>query len=335
MSDRKIDLKNPWAAGLLAWLVPGAGHWYQRRYFKAAIYSVCILGTFLYGMALGEWRPVHWTEMKGGQRSRKWLSFAAQSGVGTAGVIGYLQSNRAHSPENNPTIINGARLFPTEDADRIPSIPLKKPIDAPFEGRLQGEGQIPTGSLTGRVQIEPQNQSFIGTFDGTVTTDAGEERSIQLKLGVALYVDRPILGSPHRQLKAAVVDDDRFPIAEITGRVPRSAVNWVAAPLDEPTLTELNLRLNKRYEMALVFTWIAGLLNVLAIWDAVQGPAYGFGDEPPPEKDPKDKKGDSEKSDSKETSAAAETPEPDEGETSDEKTHAPETVEAAPASKEK
>ena len=31
--------------------------------------------------------------------------------------------------------------------------------------------------------------------------------------------------------------------------------------------------------MAMVFTWIAGLLNILAIWDAVEGPAFGYGDE--------------------------------------------------------
>ena len=44
-------------------------------------------------------------------------------------------------------------------------------------------------------------------------------------------------------------------------------------------LQGLNGRLTKRFGMALVFTWIAGLLNILAIWDAVQGPAYGYDDE--------------------------------------------------------
>jgi hypothetical protein len=33
--------------------------------------------------------------------------------------------------------------------------------------------------------------------------------------------------------------------------------------------------------MALVFTWVAGLLNLLAIWDAADGPAYAYGDEKP------------------------------------------------------
>lgn len=42
----------------------------------------------------------------------------------------------------------------------------------------------------------------------------------------------------------------------------------------------MNRRLGgKRYEIALLFTWVAGLLNLLAIWDAYEGPAYGYGDE--------------------------------------------------------
>ena len=36
-----------------------------------------------------------------------------------------------------------------------------------------------------------------------------------------------------------------------------------------------------------MFTWIAGLLNLMAIWDAYDGPAYGYGDEEPEdEEDP-------------------------------------------------
>ena len=41
----------------------------------------------------------------------------------------------------------------------------------------------------------------------------------------------------------------------------------------------MNRRLGRSYEIALLFTWVAGLLNLLAIWDAYEGPAYGYGDE--------------------------------------------------------
>jgi hypothetical protein len=53
-----IDLKNPGWAALLAWLLPGAGHLYQGRTAKGLIFLVCILGTFLYGLYLGQGRTV-------------------------------------------------------------------------------------------------------------------------------------------------------------------------------------------------------------------------------------------------------------------------------------
>ena len=37
--------------------------------------------------------------------------------------------------------------------------------------------------------------------------------------------------------------------------------------------------MGKFFELAKIFTWIAGLLNILAVWDAFEGPAYGYGDE--------------------------------------------------------
>ncbi len=48
----KLELKDPYIAGWLAWLVPGLGHLYQGRKAKALLYAVCILGLFFFGAAL-------------------------------------------------------------------------------------------------------------------------------------------------------------------------------------------------------------------------------------------------------------------------------------------
>ena len=48
-----IELKDPFVAGVLAWLVPGLGHFYQGRNAKGALFLICILGTFVYGLYLG------------------------------------------------------------------------------------------------------------------------------------------------------------------------------------------------------------------------------------------------------------------------------------------
>jgi TM2 domain-containing membrane protein YozV len=54
-----IDLRDPYFAGLLAWLIPGAGHFYQRRYAKGILFLVCILGTFFFGFILGGQKVVY------------------------------------------------------------------------------------------------------------------------------------------------------------------------------------------------------------------------------------------------------------------------------------
>lgn len=60
----QLTLKDPAWAALLGWLWPGAGHIYQKRYAKGALFMICILSTYFYGLALGDghvvyasWRP--------------------------------------------------------------------------------------------------------------------------------------------------------------------------------------------------------------------------------------------------------------------------------------
>ena len=60
MTEPTVNLKNRHLAALLAWMVPGLGHIYQGRTAKGILYAVCILGLFLAGLAMGEWRIVYW-----------------------------------------------------------------------------------------------------------------------------------------------------------------------------------------------------------------------------------------------------------------------------------
>lgn len=301
MTDRKIDLKNQWAAGILAWLIPGAGHAYQKRYFKSAVYFICIFGTFLFGMQMGEWRALHWTEWNEIQLPKRNWGFLLQAGNGAPAVFAFLQTRRASAQENQPTDINTEELWkplrlrsPRQneiERSNYPSNPLPAPVEGEFTGvlaDLKQDGGTTVGRLTGTVHLEPTARSYQGTFEGTLTLDSGETKSVSYQLGHALHMDRRIEADPRRRVVAHVLSNDNPDLA-IDGSIPRSFVNWFATPPNQAVLADLHLRLNKRYEMAIVFTWIAGLLNILAIWDAVQGPAYGFGDEPPEEDDPKKK----------------------------------------------
>ena len=54
-----VDLRDPFWAAFLAWLWPGAGHFYQRRFAKGFLFMICVLGTFFYGLGLGRGRVVY------------------------------------------------------------------------------------------------------------------------------------------------------------------------------------------------------------------------------------------------------------------------------------
>ncbi len=54
-----VELRDPYWAAFLAWLVPGAGHVYQRRYAKGLLFMVCVLTTFFVGLGLGRGRCVY------------------------------------------------------------------------------------------------------------------------------------------------------------------------------------------------------------------------------------------------------------------------------------
>ena len=90
-----IDLRNLFIAGLLAWLVPGLGHCYQRRYHKALIFFLCIVPTFVVGCALasspevGIARNVYWS-MRWGKDMRLW--WAVQAHIGIAAIPSGMQA---------------------------------------------------------------------------------------------------------------------------------------------------------------------------------------------------------------------------------------------------
>jgi len=51
--------KDPFVAALLAWLVPGAGHFYLGRKGKALLFLVLITSSFFYGMWLANFKNVY------------------------------------------------------------------------------------------------------------------------------------------------------------------------------------------------------------------------------------------------------------------------------------
>lgn len=97
----EIDLRDPSFAAILAWLIPGAGHLYQRRMGKGLLFMVCILSTYFFGLALGEGKVVYasWNQV-----DRRW-QYPLQLGVGLPALPAIVQ-NMVVS-RGNPPILGG------------------------------------------------------------------------------------------------------------------------------------------------------------------------------------------------------------------------------------
>ena len=158
----EIDLRDPAVAGVLAWLWPGLGHFYQRRRAKGMLFMVCILGIYFFGLTLGEGKVVYanWN-----QEEHRW-QYALQLGVGLPAA---------------PAIVQ--------------AIAVKRRDGKPIGG----------------------------------------------------YVMAPPRSSLH-----------------VNPREAEAVAN---------TLPEWHKRLNIRFELGTLYTMVAGLLNILAIYDAIAGPA--------------------------------------------------------------
>ncbi len=104
--ELEIDLRDPVIAAFLAWLVPGLGHFYQRRYAKAVLFSVCILGTFLFGLYLGSDPEIGWGRVvyMSWRPLDKRYAYLAQAFVGAPAFPAILQAVRVKN--GKPPVLN-------------------------------------------------------------------------------------------------------------------------------------------------------------------------------------------------------------------------------------
>ena len=89
VDGQSIDLRNRTLAAFLAWVLPGAGHWYQGRKSKAVLFSTTILLTYFVGFAIGGGHVVYASWVPGDKR---W-HYVCQFGAGAVTLRALLQSN--------------------------------------------------------------------------------------------------------------------------------------------------------------------------------------------------------------------------------------------------
>lgn len=260
----QIQLRDPRIAAILAFLVPGLGHFYQRRIFKGVLYSMCILGTFFTGMYLSDWTVVY---INWGKKDRI-IPQACQVWNGLAFLPAVIQARRVEKIVD-PRILNepAAGHFTGKLSDVTSSVELD-------------------GSVAGALQIEPKGSGFARGFSGTFKGLLAGKHPIQGKVHGG-SIDPKIAPFRERRLSfdlQGTIDldgqDEKFD-GSVSGGLQRSIANWYAAPLHDdkrinsPTDLEMaNNELGRYFELGTLYTMIAGLLNVLAIYDAYEGPAY-------------------------------------------------------------
>lgn len=277
MKDSRVRLKNPVLAGILAFLVPGAGHWYQGRRFKATVYSFCILTLFIWGLILGNGQPVYSQLVSRTGPESPQLDRVTPP---TRFSYGYVAQFLTGIPAL-PSLVQEMRF--RREVVRIDF--LEAPIESSFQGVLRYEGNDgPVVRLVqGPVSLAPSNPAGGTLVSGTLTVKSENGEEEVFELGGRIAIGRQIFGSPLRSIACLVItrNGESIPGAtgSIEGTIHRSFVNWYQAPRDSGELDRLHGELSRRFDIASVFTWIAGLLNLLAIWDAAEGPAYGYGDE--------------------------------------------------------
>jgi hypothetical protein len=288
MSRTKINLRDPAFAAFLAFLWPGLGHAYQRRFFKAALYCICILGTFFTGLNIGHGQVVyfHWKNP-----DNRTYAYLCQFWAGLPAL-----------PALGQALLRSKGAF---DSNYLP-----EDFSGPFTGTLFDFNGKEIGEITGTIDLktEDSNQQnyWTGRIRGKLTTPEGT-RDIEgnIRRGSERSgLDPKVAPWPVRRLMGSFEEHHGEDVrGRIDGGISRSLWERYEAPLQDPRpglgeasdLDRAHRELGGRFELGVVYTMIAGLLNILAIYDAYEGPAYedeedeSQTDKPPP--DPEAKEG--------------------------------------------
>jgi hypothetical protein len=220
------------------------------------------------------------------------LKYTAQMGVGLPGLLGLAQSRR-FAGEGNVTTnrldqsitseFQGVWLpdqYPPGGGSDVNS--LLQRIRYAHDDIEYSEWPLDGGEpAAGTIALEPQatdlgGARISGTFTGTID---GRPSDILLD---SITLEEPIRSNPRRRVFAVGKDPTSKKIRGVlVASIPRPFYNYAAVPMSPREENQLHGKHGNFLEIWLVFTWIAGLLNMLAVWDAFDGPAYAYGDESP------------------------------------------------------
>jgi len=147
-----IDLRDPWLAAFLAWLVPGLGHMYQRRWGKGGLFMTCIMGTFFYGLWLGGGRVVYASFREGDVH----YAYLCQVGTGLPALPAVVQAMRVGGPNPKAPLFDGVMAPPMIPNHMVPAAWINQQrIDHPGDPEFDPDRFSPLDER-GYYRYEPQ-----------------------------------------------------------------------------------------------------------------------------------------------------------------------------------
>ena len=170
-----VDLKNPAWAAFLAWLWPGAGHIYQRRYGKAILFMSCILVTYFWGFAMGQGKVVYASFRENDVH----YPYLLQVGVGLPALPALMQSFLA---DGGQPVLNGFMAPPPEPID-----PENHDAKASWHWKLGLNFEMATlftmvaGLLNVLAIFDAYAGPAFGLPEGQVSTDPNSPEAIQAR----------------------------------------------------------------------------------------------------------------------------------------------------------
>jgi len=229
-------------AAVLSYLVPGLGQIYQGRVAKGILFLVCLYGLFFTGMAMGDWKSV------------------------------YIPDAAALPPVSVDLRLGGLRLGPFEAHGTVKDLAY----------RVQYLGQFWIGiaawpAIAQHLAGTPYVEMPDGSRGKIVLKEGGMGKD-----GARDFVHSPTMGDmPVKKLAGNTVEIETR--EEEAARLPLKSLPLLGEFMAEPDEDRINQLLrdsDKAPDLGWVYTVIAGVLNILVIYDAFAGPAFGTGTTP-------------------------------------------------------
>ncbi len=239
-----VDLRNRNLAAFLAWLVPGLGHFYQKRYTKGGLFLVCILTAWILGLAIGGSRVVYASWQPGDKR---W-HYLMQAGAGAVAMPALIQGNRMRKATENGRTLPGyeplwngfmappLRPVIESEADEVAASAALIPFDSDLQDELVAAGSAFRGEAV-RSEMVPTGPRA-KRHELTVSTDP--LAALRLRKGDKVCLAGATDSDPWKIMD--VIDDALAGTRDIVLRAEKSKPK---GPM--PTIGEADLIFHEQY----------------------------------------------------------------------------------------